>query len=65
MNFSIKSLAFLSTDKVFSANQKLKASLKKLAKLQRNLTKKVKGSNRRAKTKRAIVKLHFRIARQR
>nr|WP_242445443.1 transposase [Chromatium okenii] len=51
--------------KVFSANQKLKASLKKLVKLQRNLTKKVQWSNRRAKAKLAIVKLHFRIARQR
>ncbi|PQJ95129.1 RNA-guided endonuclease InsQ/TnpB family protein [Chromatium okenii] len=65
VDFGIKSLAVLSIGKVFSANQKLKASLKKLAKLQRNLTKKVKWSNRRAKAKLAIVKLHFRIARQR
>jgi putative transposase len=65
VDFGIKALAVLSTGKVFPAHQKLKASLKKLAKLQRNLTKKVKGSNRRAKAKLKIQKLHFRIARQR
>ena len=65
VDFGIKSLAVLSTGKVFSANQKLKASLRQLAKLQRNLAKKVKGSNRRAKAKLKIQKLHFRIARQR
>ncbi|MBV5310743.1 RNA-guided endonuclease TnpB family protein, partial [Chromatium okenii] len=65
VDFGIKALAVLSTGKVFSTNQKLKASLRQLAKLQRNLAKKVKGSNRRAKAKLKIQKLHFRIARQR
>jgi len=65
VDFGIKALAVLSTGKVFPAHQKLKASLKKLAKFQRNLAKKVKGSNRRAKAKLKIQKLHFRIANQR
>lgn len=65
VDFGIKELAVLSTGKVFSANQKLKENLKKLAKLQRNLSKKVKESNHRAKTKLKIQKLHFRINNQR
>ena len=65
VDFGIKELAVLSTGKVFSANQKLKASLRQLAKLQRNLSKKVKGSNHRAKAKLRIQKRHFRIANQR
>jgi len=65
VDFGIKELAVLSTGKVFTANQKLKANLKKLAKLQRNLAKKIKGSARRAKAKLKIAKLHFRIAKQR
>jgi putative transposase len=65
VDFGLKDLAVLSTGKVFAANQQLKASLKKLAKLQRNLAKKVKGSNRRAKAKLALAKLHFRVAKQR
>ena len=65
VDFGIKELAVLSTGKVFAANQKLKARLRKLAKLQRHLSKKVKGSNHRAKAKLKIQKLHFRIAKQR
>ncbi len=65
VDFGIKELAVLSTGTVFAANQKLKANLKKLTKLQRNLAKKIKGSIRRAKAKLGIAKLHFRIAKQR
>ena len=65
VDFGIKELAVLSTGKVFATNQKLKARLRKLAKLQRHLSKKVKGSNHRAKAKLKIQKLHFRIAKQR
>ena len=65
VDFGIKELAVLSTGEVFAANQKLKASLHKLATLQKNLAKKVKGSNRRAKAKLKAQKLHFRIAKQR
>lgn len=65
VDFGIKDLAVLSTGRHISANQKLKANLDKLAKLQENLAKKVKGSNRRAKAKLKVQKLHFRIAKQR
>jgi putative transposase len=40
VDFGIKELAVLSTETAFAANQKLKANLKKLAQLQRNLAKK-------------------------
>ncbi|MFS1867006.1 RNA-guided endonuclease TnpB family protein [Vibrio breoganii] len=65
VDFGIKDLAICSSGKKFGANQKLKASLKRLARKQRRLAKQVKGSNRRAKTKQAIQKLHKRIADQR
>lgn len=65
IDFGIKSLATLSNGEVFPKNQKLKDNLRKLQKLQRTLARKEKGSNRRAKAKRKIQRLHFRIARQR
>lgn len=65
VDFGIKDLAICSNSKRFGANQKLKTSLKRLARKQRRFAKQVKGSNRRAKTKRAIQKLHKRIADQR
>ena len=65
VDFGIKELAVLSTGDKTPAHQKLKANLKKLAHLQRNLAKKVKGSNHRARAKLTIAKLHFRIAKQR
>jgi putative transposase len=65
VDFGIKELAVLSTGEIFAAHQKLNASLNKLATLQKNLAKKVKGSNRRARAKLKVQKLHFRIAKQR
>ena len=65
VDFGIKELATCSNGKTFGANQKLKASLKRLARKQRRLAKQVKGSNRRAKTKQAIQKLHKRVTDQR
>ena len=65
VDFGLKELAVFSTGDKQSANQKLKASLKKLAKLQRTLAKKVKGSHRRARAKLTIQKIHFRVANQR
>jgi putative transposase len=65
VDFGIKELAVLSNGEVFNANQKLKGSLNKLAKLQKNFAKKVKGSNQRAKAKLKIQKLHLRITNQR
>ncbi len=65
VDFGIKDLAVCSNGQTFSANQKLKNNLKKLARKQRRLSRKVKGSNRYAKAKLAVSKLHYRIANQR
>ena len=65
VDFGIKELAVLSTGEVVKANQKLKSNLKRLAKLNRSLAKKKISSNKRAKTKLKIQKLHFRISKQR
>jgi putative transposase len=65
VDLGIKSLATLSTGQERPASQPLKKQLKKLAKLQRRLARKQKGSNRRAKLKLKIQKLHYRIACQR
>jgi len=65
VDFGLTNLAILSDGTKLPANQKLRASLKKLVKRQRVLSRKVKGSNRRAKAKQSVAKLHFRIARQR
>ncbi|WP_353573108.1 transposase [Candidatus Albibeggiatoa sp. nov. BB20] len=51
VDFGIKNLATLSTGVFFPANQKLKASLKKLKKYQCALSQKQKASQRRAKAK--------------
>jgi putative transposase len=65
VDLGIKNLAVCSDGKIFPPNQKLKANMKKLAKLQKKLAKKNKGSHRRAKAKLKVAKLHFRIAKQR
>jgi putative transposase len=65
IDFGIKDLAVLSTGEKFIANQKLKANLKKLARLQKNFAKKLQGSVKRAKAKLKIAKLHYAIAKQR
>ncbi len=65
VDFGVKSLATLSNGDVFPANQKLKANLKRVKRRQRRLSKKQKGSNRYAKAKRSVTKLHYRIANQR
>lgn len=65
VDLGIKALATLSTGQERPTSQPLKKQLKKLAKLQRRLARKQKGSNRRAKLKLKIQKLHYRIARQR
>src|SRR4030042_4577278 len=65
VDLGIKNLATLSDGTVIPANQKLRYSLTKLKKLQRDLSRKDKGSNRRAKAKFRIAKLHFMISRQR
>lgn len=65
VDFGIKSLAVLSNGEEIPANQALKRNLGKLKKLQRSLSRKKKGSNRRAKAKLKIAKLHLRISQQR
>jgi putative transposase len=55
----------LSNGEVFENYRLLKNNLRKLRKLQRSLSRKVKESNRYAKAKLKIQKLHFLIARQR
>tara|TARA_R100000541_G_C1897352_1_gene84031 strand:- start:68477 stop:69583 length:1107 start_codon:yes stop_codon:yes gene_type:complete len=65
IDLGIKDLATLSDGTTFQKSNKLTLSLKKLSKLQRVFSKKKKGSNRRAKAKLSISKLHFRIKKQR
>jgi putative transposase len=65
IDLGIKALATLSTGDVIPANQKLKANLRRLCRRSRNLSRKQRGSNRRARTKLALAKLHRRIADQR
>lgn len=65
VDFGLKSLAVLSNGTEVPANQKLKSSLKKLARKQRRLSRKQPRSNRRAKAKLAVAKLHKRISDQR
>jgi putative transposase len=65
VDFGVNSLAALSTGEKIAANQKLKANLRRLKRRSRNLSHKQRGSNRRAKAKLALAKLHKRIADQR
>jgi len=65
VDFGIKSLATLSNGESFPASQPLKKEIRKLKKLQRNMSRKVIGSNRGARAKLRLQKLHFRVARQR
>lgn len=65
IDLGIKDLATLSDGTTFQKSNKLALNLSKLVKLQRNLSKKKKGSNRYAKAKLSISKLHFRVRKQR
>lgn len=65
VDLGIKALAVLSTGEIVPANQKLKNNIKKLRRLSRNLSRKTNGSNRRAKAKLKVAKLHARVANQR
>lgn len=65
IDLGIKDLATLSDGTTFQKSNKLSLSLKKIVKLQRKISKKKKGSNRYAKAKLSISKLHFRIKKQR
>ncbi|MGB3268098.1 MAG: RNA-guided endonuclease TnpB family protein [Microcoleus sp.] len=64
IDIGIKSFATLSTQQVFDAPKPLKARAKtKLATLQRQASKQVKGSRNQRKTYKKISRLHARIAR--
>lgn len=62
VDLGIKELAVLSDGMVFPANQELKKQLKKLKKLQRQLSKKVRGSNRYEKLRKKLQRLHYYIS---
>jgi putative transposase len=65
VDFGVHSLAVMSDGTTIPANQKLKANLRRLAHRQRRLSRKRQGSNRRAKAKLSVARLHKRIADQR
>jgi len=66
VDLGIKTLATLSNGEVYENYRLLQKNLRKLKKLQRNFArKKDRDSNRRARAKLQIQKLHFRIAKQR
>lgn len=65
VDFGVSALATLSTGEIVPANQKLKANLRRIKRRNRNLSRKKAGSNRRAKAKLALAKLHKRISEQR
>jgi putative transposase len=65
VDFGVRKLAMVSTGEKVTANQKLKANLRRLNRRSRNVSRKQRGSNRRARAKLALAKLHKRIADQR
>jgi len=65
IDLGIKDLATLSDGTTFQKSNKLSKSLKRLQRKQRALSNKKKGSNRYAKAKLSISKLHLRIRNQR
>lgn len=65
VDFGITSLAVTSDGGVFPENNALKRNLKALKRKQRRLSRKQQGSNRRARAKLAVAKLHKRISDQR
>jgi len=62
VDMGVKSLAVCSDGEIFDNPKTLGRHEKKLARLQRELSRRVKGSNNRLKTKAKIAKLHQRIA---
>ena len=65
IDLGVKDLATLSDGTTFQKSNKFSKSLKRLQRKQRVLSKKKKGSNRYAKAKLSISRLHFRIKKQR
>lgn len=65
VDLGIKTLVTTSNGDSIGKSNKLYQQLNNLAKLQQKLSKQIKGSNRRAKTKRKINKLHFYVTQKR
>jgi len=61
LDFGIKDVAVCSNGKTLAANQKSRHSLKPVARKQRALSRKAKGSHRCAKASQAVSKLYYRI----
>lgn len=61
IDIGVRKMAVLSDGTVFPANQVLKKYLNKLVKLQKQLSKKVRGSNRYKEMNHRIAKLHYHI----
>lgn len=62
IDLGLTSAVALSNGEKFCAPKPLKSCLKKLARLQRSVSRKVKGSKNRTKAKRLVARLHWRIA---
>ena len=65
VDLGVAKLATLSDGTEIPASQPLKKGIQKLRKWQRRLSRKVKGSNRRARTKAKVARIHQRVKRQR
>ncbi|MEN8220773.1 MAG: RNA-guided endonuclease TnpB family protein [Pseudomonadota bacterium] len=61
VDLGIKALATLSNGEAFEAPKPLKKFLKKLKRMQRSFSRRVKGSNNRQKIRQKIAKVHARI----
>lgn len=62
IDLGLTTFATLSTGEKIDAPKPLRAALKRLRKLQRNLSRKVKGSNRRNQARVKVARLHARVA---
>lgn len=62
VDLGIKTLAVCSDGKLFENPKALNKSEKKLAHLQREVSRRVKGSKNRAKSKKKVARLHYRIS---
>lgn len=65
VDLGIKTLATLSDGKTFPNHQPLKKQLYRLKRYQRQLSKKEKGSKNRAKAKKRVAKIYYKIANNR
>jgi putative transposase len=61
IDLGVKTLAVLSDGRTFQNHKALQKNSKKLSRLQREVSRKVKGSNNREKAKQKVAKLHYKI----